>query len=353
MSASPRIAVVGTGAVARAVVLAYAAAGGTVAAVVSRQTRRAARLARAAPGARGSCDLADALEAGVVIVAIPDRALAGLADRLAATPGPRRATLLHTSGAMSGDVLAPSGLRTGSLHPLQSFPAGAADDQLRARVPGTHWFHEGDGWAPARAIVKRLGGTIHRLAPGGKALYHAGASVLSNHTVGLFDAALTLLAVAGVPRDESQAPLAALLAGTAANIAELGVPAALTGPIARGDAETVRRHVAALRDSAPELLPSYIECAKRTLVVARAKGSLDATAARDIERLLAVARTKTGPNQRGASSHRAHMTAPRAYESLGGSRASRSPPRLSRATIRGTNRCHTTASAAPAATSTT
>jgi predicted short-subunit dehydrogenase-like oxidoreductase (DUF2520 family) len=129
-------------------------------------------------------------------------------------------------------------------------------------------------------------GTIHRLAPGGKALYHAGAAVASNHAVALFDEALALFEAAGVPRKEAHAPLAALIVGTAANIAAAGVPAALTGPIARGDVDTVRRHLDAIRAAAPDLVESYVAMAKRTLVVARAKASIAPEHAAAIARLL-------------------------------------------------------------------
>ena len=108
----------------------------------------------------------------------------------------------------------------------------------------------------------------------------------SNHTVALFDEALELFAAAGVARDEAQAPLAALLAGTSANLTALGVPDALTGPIARGDVETVRSHLGAIRRSTPEILPSYLALARRTLAVARAKGRIRPEDAARLDALL-------------------------------------------------------------------
>ena len=286
MSAAPRSAIVGTGPVSRALTRAYALGGGRVDLIVSRCADRGAEVARRLGATRGSSDLADALSADVVLVAVPDRALAEVATRVAAHPAANSVLFLHTSGALPGDVLRVGRHRAGSLHPLQSFPDGCDDAQLAARMTGTHWFHEGDGAQEAGAIVTILGGTLHRLAPGAKALYHAGAAVLSNHTVALFDSALELFAAAGVPREEAHAPLAALLAGTSANLAALGVPAALTGPIARGDVDTVRRHLDAIARDAPVLRPSYVEMARRTLVVARAKGSITEDAADELERLL-------------------------------------------------------------------
>jgi predicted short-subunit dehydrogenase-like oxidoreductase (DUF2520 family) len=286
VNAAPRIAVVGTGPVGRALATAYAAGGGAVAVVVSRSEARAADVARRCGAARGSGDLAAVRSADVVVLAVPDRALAETAARLRPLALPAGSLVLHTSGALAGSSVGAAASRAGSLHPLQSFPDAGDERLLAARVAGTHWFHEGEGAAEAEAMVAVWRGTMHRIAPGGKALYHAGAAVLSNHAVALFDAALSLFEAAGVPRREAHAPLAALLTGTSANVSSAGVPAALTGPIARGDVETVRGHVAALRTAAPELVESYLAMARRTLVVARAKGSLDAAAAAAIAEVL-------------------------------------------------------------------
>lgn len=282
----PRIAIVGAGPVGRALGLAYRAGGGEVVAVASRSDSAARGLAEACGAECGSSDLSGVLRADVAIVAVPDRALEDVGARIAALPAVRPLLLLHTSGALEGAVLGGSVHAKGSLHPLQSFPASATDSDLAARVAGTHWFHEGAGVTESAAMVDVWRGTMHRLAPGGKSLYHAGAAVLSNHTVALFDAAVRLFEAAGVGSAESGPPLATLLQGTSANLERLGVPAALTGPIARGDVATIRRHLDAIRSAAPELTESYVAMARRTLVVARAKGTIAAGAATEIERLL-------------------------------------------------------------------
>jgi len=287
MSGAPRLAFVGTGPVARALAAAYRAGGGGVVAIVSRSAARAAEAARRCGAERGTADVADALDADVLVVAVPDRALGEVGARIAAAAKGRGPVVLHTSGGLAGSALGSAVPRAGSLHPLQSFPDLTDDHALAARAAGAHWFHEGAGTDEAAAMVRVWKGTLHAIAPGGKALYHAGAAVLSNHTVALFDAALRLFAAAGVPPGEAHAPLAALLLGTAENVASAGVPAALTGPVARGDTATVRAHLDALRRTAPELVESYVAMARRALVVARAKGSLPDAAAAEIERLLA------------------------------------------------------------------
>ena len=286
MTALPRLGIVGSGPVARAIAGAHRAAGGGVACVISRDEARAAGLAAACGASRSSTDVQDLAGAGVVLVCVSDRALADVGARLA---GARLGAIpvLHTSGAFDGAELlvrAPgAALVVGSLHPLQSFPAGLAGAEgvraLAARVPGVHWFHEGAGADDARGLVAAWGGAFHGLSPGGKALYHAAAAIVSNHTVALFADATRLFAAAGVPPEESRPALATLLEGTAANLRTVGVPAALTGPVARGDVATVRRHVAALSQAAPELLAAYRVLARRAIVVACEKGAVDAATA--------------------------------------------------------------------------
>ncbi len=273
----PALAIVGTGPVALAVGRAHTDAGGRVMGVVSRDDHRGRSAAAAIRADGGGADLTVVCEAEVVLVAVADAAVAAVGARLGDLSLPSECLVLHTSGALSGGALAVSNTGTGSLHPLQSLarpetmdsdPAGGLARQLR----GAHWFHEGSGSASARLLVGAWGGTFHPLAVGAKALYHAGAAVLSNHAVALFDAATELFEAAGVPGAESRAPLASLLLGTARNLGAVGTPNALTGPIARGDVTTVRDHLAALRASAPHLVASYVEMARVTVTVAEAQG---------------------------------------------------------------------------------
>jgi predicted short-subunit dehydrogenase-like oxidoreductase (DUF2520 family) len=93
----------------------------------------------------------------------------------------------------------------------------------------------------------------------------------SNFLVALVDAAAEALAAAGVDRDEAPRALVPLLAGTVENLGKVGLPGALTGPIARGDAGTVTRHLRALEEHAPQLLPMYKVLGRRAVEVARRK----------------------------------------------------------------------------------
>jgi predicted short-subunit dehydrogenase-like oxidoreductase (DUF2520 family) len=283
----PTLAIVGTGAVARAIARRHVDAGGSVVAVRSRDLDRAAAFA-ARVAARPAAADADLAGAAVVVVAVPDRAISAVGARLAGAVGDR-AVVLHTSGALSAAALGDGLPRAGSLHPLQSLPPAPedaeSDARLAARLMSCHWFHEGAGEEIARALVAAWQGTLHALAPGAKVLYHAAAATVSNHTVALFDAAIQVLAAAGIDREDARAPLASLLAGTTANLSEVGALEALTGPVARGDVETVAGHVDALRRATPHLVASYVEAALLAVDVAVRRGSLDVTTA---ERLRGV-----------------------------------------------------------------
>ena len=288
---APEIALVGTGPVAHALGRAYTEGGGAVACVVSRDARRANEAAQRIGARTGSVRLEDALAAPVVVVAVSDASIAAVGERLGALPGCAASLVLHTSGALSGAVLGEPPLRAGSLHPLQSlsWPASGTPDPagvLASRLPGVHWFHEGEGGAEAAEMVAHLGGVFHALAPGGKSLYHAGAAILSNHTVALFAAARRLLVAAGVAADDATEPLLRLLAGTTANLAEIGLPGALTGPVSRGDVATVRNHMVAIASAAPDLRASYAELALIAVEVGLAKGTLDEGQAAELRALL-------------------------------------------------------------------
>src|SRR5439155_16303619 len=129
------------------------------------------------------------------------------------------------------------------------------------------------------------GGVPLRVRTDRKALYHAGAVFASNYVVAALASALRLFEKAGVARAEALPALAALAEGTLANARAAGIPAALTGPVERGDAETVARHVEQISRHAPGLADSYAALARVAVELALAKGSVDRAAA---ARLLAA-----------------------------------------------------------------
>jgi predicted short-subunit dehydrogenase-like oxidoreductase (DUF2520 family) len=233
-----------------------------------------------APGAayRPALDAVPERISGIVI-AVPDGAIGEVADRLAALHPSPELPVLHTSGSRSTDVLAPLsalGHAVGSVHPLAAIsdPVDGAD-----RLAGVSWGVEGDGAALdlAERIVAACGGRALRIAPGGKPAYHAAAVFASNYAVTVLSLAEGLMEQAGVHARDARPALTALAAGAVENVAARGPVAALTGPILRGDVETVALHLERL--SAAER-PLYCLLGREALRLARLAGADPAAAAR-------------------------------------------------------------------------
>jgi predicted short-subunit dehydrogenase-like oxidoreductase (DUF2520 family) len=224
---------------------------------------------------------------GAVVLAVPDSALPEVAWDLArmgdAPPG---CAALHISGALSADVLAPlheAGYSIGSMHPLMA----VADPWLAAdRVLGAAFAISGEPAAlsAARRIVFALGGRPLIIAPPLRPIYHAAAVVASNYLVAITGLATRLMMEAGVPEEDALPALLPLLRGTLDNVEQLGVPAALTGPIARGDSDTIRLHLARLSPGDRVL---YCGLGMELLRLAREAG-LDEQRAAEIESLLSL-----------------------------------------------------------------
>lgn len=224
---------------------------------------------------------------GIVILAVPDTALNEVAHDLAAAgPAPPGCVAFHLAGALSTDVLAPlhaQGYAVGSLHPLQAIadPWHSGDRLIGA---GYALAGEPEAIAIGRRLVSALHGLPLIISPKNRQLYHAAAAVASNYLIGLLAFAVRLMMEAGVSEHDSLTALIPLMEGTLENLEQLGVGASLTGPIARGDADTVRLHLARLSESDRAL---YSGLGLELLRVARAAGLAPAKAA-ELEQLLSV-----------------------------------------------------------------
>ena len=172
---------------------------------------------------------------------------------------------LHTSGALSSDVLSElkaRGWSTGSLHPLIS----VTDPQTP--LAGAFWCVEGEPRAVrlAKRIVRDLGGTSFSINSAEKPLYHAAAVMTAGHVTALFDVALEMLVACGLTRKTARQILQPLLASAVHNLETKDPAQALTGSFARGDVETVKRHLAALKDhKLADALDLYCRLGKRSI----------------------------------------------------------------------------------------
>jgi predicted short-subunit dehydrogenase-like oxidoreductase (DUF2520 family) len=242
----PVVAVIGPGRVGRSLVRAGADAGLTA----SLSGRR---------DALAACEGAE-----VALLCVPDDSIADACETISAAVPPLR-YVGHTSGATGLDALEAAGrrgARTFSIHPLQTVPDGAAAlTGAYCAVTGS----DSDALRLATSLAARLGMRPFPLADEHRAVYHAAASIASNYLVALESAATELLEATGVT--DARDLLAPLVLRTAANWAERGDDA-LTGPIARGDEETVERHLDAIAEAAPELLELYRVLAEHTRSIA-------------------------------------------------------------------------------------
>jgi predicted short-subunit dehydrogenase-like oxidoreductase (DUF2520 family) len=221
-------------------------------------------------------------EMDVLLLAVPDDAISELAAALAAHGRTRAGqVVLHLSGALGRDALqalAASGAALGSLHPLQTLtdPA-AAPERLRGAVAAV----EGEPQAVevASGLARDVGLVPVPIPSDQKPRYHAAAVFASNFLVALAGVAQRLFVEAGLPDEVARTGLAALMAGALENLRAGGPAGALTGPVARGDVETIRRHLEVLRKADADL---YRALSRAALDLAR----LDPERRRAIQELL-------------------------------------------------------------------
>lgn len=243
-----------------------------------------------------------ASQADIVFITTPDRAIKEVCETIAAGGGFRAGSLvIHTSGAHTLDLLdaaRDAGAYRVVLHPLQSL---ASREQGARNLPDSYFRIEADSAAleAAREIVAALGGRELVLPRWNSdqdsvALYHAGAVVVSNYFVALVDYGLKFYQSLGADKQEALKAVLPLIQGTLHNIETLGISDALTGPIMRGDTQTVRAHLGAMRKRTPELVSLYKELARCTVSMARDRGSIAQDAAEELLSLVAERDDKRG-----------------------------------------------------------
>jgi predicted short-subunit dehydrogenase-like oxidoreductase (DUF2520 family) len=288
------VAIIGAGRVGGAIGRLLVRTGYTVTAVVCR-TRVTAEQARSFIGSGTAMidPVRAASSADVVFITTPDGSIKSVCDAIAIGGLRQRAVVVHMSGAQTVDLLdaaKKAGAYRAVIHPLQSIPSRELGER---NIPGSYFRIEADPEAAqtARELVMALGGIELKMPKWSSdtmsaALYHAGAVAVSNFFVVLVDFGLRYYQALGADRQEALKAVLPLIKGTLANIESAGIPDALTGPIMRGDIETVRGHMEAMRARAPELLSLYRELGRHTVTVAREKNSITPQRAAEIRKLM-------------------------------------------------------------------
>jgi predicted short-subunit dehydrogenase-like oxidoreductase (DUF2520 family) len=277
----PTVSVVGAGRLGTALAMALASCGYRLEAVVARRqvrARRASNLISSGPVPLSEERVDELPASELVIIATPDDVIAATARRLASFQkgaGQGR-TVLHTSGALSSDILSPlaaEGFHVGSLHPLVSVSDPAAG---AANLRAAFYCLEGDRAAlrVARAVVRDLGGKSFPIDARHKALYHAAAVMASGHLVALSDIATEMLVRCGLDQRSARRVLLPLIESTIKNLLTSNPARALTGTFARGDLATVQRHLVALHTSGlSDALKAYKLLGRRSLELAKRNGA--------------------------------------------------------------------------------
>ena len=264
----PEVSIIGAGRLGTTLAVALARKGYPIRSLVARRpqnARRAATFLDDKVQVLGAKQTGSLRPADVFLIATPDDQIAGVAEQLSRLALPK-AIALHTSGALSAEVLAPlanKGWHTGSIHPLVSISSAVAG---YATFRGTFWSVEGDKAALRleKSIVRDLEGKSFSIRSEDKPLYHAAAVMASGNVVALFDVALEMLAECGLTRTTARRVLLPLIESTVNNLENKDPVQALTGTFARGDLETVKRHLAALNDL-KDALELYRLLGKRSL----------------------------------------------------------------------------------------
>jgi predicted short-subunit dehydrogenase-like oxidoreductase (DUF2520 family) len=210
--------------------------------------------------ADGAAIAGAAEDVDLLVIATPDPAIAAVAAAVRPSVD-GRCVVAHLAGALGLDVLGEGHVRRASIHPLRSLPTSTSD------LTGAWFAVAGDPLA--RSVVADLEGRVVEVDDAARTTYHAAAVMASNHLVALLGAVERAAAEADVPLDA----FLDLVRGTVDNVAALGPAAALTGPVARGDWDTVRRHLDALPAAERPTYEALTAAAARLSVTDRPQGA--------------------------------------------------------------------------------
>jgi predicted short-subunit dehydrogenase-like oxidoreductase (DUF2520 family) len=278
--AATRIAIVGTGVLARALGRSLCALGEPVVAIGSQTPSRAEQAARfLGPGVHAATWEGLAQGTTHVLIATSDDRIGRAACALAAA-GMRDATALHTAGARGADALAPlrgAGVACGVLHPLHTIVDPAAAAQFSGVTFGVAGDPSAVEWASR--IAGRLGGRVLLVREDRMAAYHAAAVLAGNALPALLDSAARLMEDAGISYDAALQALGPLAGASAVNTIKMGPATALTGPVVRGDVGTIEAHVAAMACAPADVAGLYLAVSRRLIDLARRRGLPEATLA--------------------------------------------------------------------------
>jgi predicted short-subunit dehydrogenase-like oxidoreductase (DUF2520 family) len=291
MAELQQISWIGCGKVGRTLARALQTAGYKAGAVVCRTLASAKDAVQFIGGGSASTDVASALDpAKVHFITTNDDAIQEVVEKIVEIwpDSLENHYFFHTSGSISSTVLEPLAKKkahVASIHPLQVFadPAKALET-----LPGIYYAIEGTDKAMELAVrlVAHLQGKLLLIPTGRKVLYHVAGVFAANYLMVMIDLALHIMQDLGETQEDSFDAFLPLMVGALQNVESLGVSEALTGPVARGDTATIKRHLEALQALPPEVGNIYKVLGQQAVEIALRSGKISAQKAQEITKIL-------------------------------------------------------------------
>ncbi|MFA5323109.1 MAG: DUF2520 domain-containing protein, partial [Smithella sp.] len=218
----------------------------------------------------------------------PDDIISSACKEISLSPSLKGKFVFHMSGAGGLDLLdsaKKAGASVASIHPLQSF---SSIDQAIQNIPGSYFGVTADKKAltTAKNIIRHLEGIPIIIAPDQKPLYHAAACFASNYMVSLLNVVESIYQSIGIREKDARKAYLPLVYGSLKNIEKSGSVSSLTGPIARGDSGTIKKHLTAINKNLRQYSSLYSSLGLITVAVAQQKGTLNVGQAKKISAIL-------------------------------------------------------------------
>ena len=281
-----KLGFIGAGTVGTALALKMSSQGYHVLAISSLDHKSIPRLTSAVSELRvygSNQEVADNAE--LVFITTPDDIIPAIASEINWHHGQYA---VHCSGSDSADILEPArahGARVGVFHPLQTF---ASTERAVENIPGSTFALEAEEplLSTLKEMATAIGGHWIELKASDKVIYHVAAVMACNYMVTIMKLASDLWQSFGYDTNQATQALLPLVRATVHNLEALGIPQGLTGPVARGDVGTVKKHIKALQSVSPDILAVYRYLGLQTIPIALAKGGISAEQAMELEAIM-------------------------------------------------------------------
>ena len=289
----PSIALIGAGSAGTALVIALHRRGYTITAIASKTLASAEKTAALVNCPVATTDPAEASRYGkIVIIATPDTLIREACELIRKRNGFHKDQyVLHLSGATGSSALLPAkeaGAAIVAFHPIQTLSDPIKGAEL---LSGSYYCLEGDDTAIeiGKSLVADLQGSALIIGEQDKPLYHAALSIASNYLVTLEAIAAGMLQTVGIDKAHALSALLPLVQGSVDNLRHSGLPNALTGPISRGDVETVQSHLTAMHALPATITELYKTLGEQTVSLALEKGTIEKEKGEKFKQLLQLA----------------------------------------------------------------